>query len=352
MKKSLLLFASAFITSISFAQTIDVNLASNTYQQDFAALADTGVSSVLPTGWQIFELGVDTFDDCQYISDIALSTPGAFSLGDKPSLEYPYFVNPDSTERALGGRVNSSFVPIVRWGMKVKNTETDTAITSFQLTYKGETWYQPSNSQFDTIRVFYSTDADSVGDTTSVTWMPVPALDYIMQDTFDLDLILDLAYAGNLPGNNRMISGGVSGTPDLNVLPGKDFYIMWEIVRSTGATSSLGGVDDIDVTFVFGAQDIDTPDFVNTPKRKSLEASLYPTATTDDVTVKLSTSIKAVDWYITNTTGQRVKTGIIAASGYSESTTTIDVRELASGIYLMHLNGGDDKVRTLKFIKQ
>lgn len=362
MKKILLFIASAITVNAATAQSVNVTLTNKTYQQNFNTLEykDT-VGTALPNAWYIYEAGDLDYTNDEYYTNVHASSLGTFSLTDNidPDLlpSYVPLSSTDTSDHALGSRAHQQYIYISRYGAKFHNDETDSAITYLDVTYKGETWYQFFGQDTDSLIMYYSKTATGIDDTTAGVWMPIRSLSYPLKDSVDLDIAFQYNYAGNLPGNFKIISG--LATTGINVLPGEDFYLMWQPKSEIAATTNLGGIDDLDITFGFGVPDTTTPPDTDTnvnigftPKHNTLEASLYPTVAHQDVKIKISASLKNIGWYMTNAAGQRLMTGTIKASGYGETTETIDVRNMPAGAYFIYLQSDDDKIRTLRFVKE
>ena len=78
---------------------------------------------------------------------------------------------------------------------------------------------------------------------------------------------------------------------------------------------------------------------------QSLNSSVYPNPTTDFIKVDLSDNSNGVGFEVFNAVGVLIMTGNL-----SDEVSTIDVRNLPSGTYLMQLKGRQNT--RLKFVKQ
>ena len=78
---------------------------------------------------------------------------------------------------------------------------------------------------------------------------------------------------------------------------------------------------------------------------QSLNSSVYPNPTTDFIKVDLSDNSNGVGFEVFNAVGVLIMTGKL-----SDEVSTIDVRNLPSGTYLMQLKGRQNT--RLKFVKQ
>lgn len=357
MKKQLL----AFILAVSAlgqarAQAINVSISSNTYSQNFDGLAQSGTnneSNVMPANWYFAEAGDPTYANGKYLVKIQSPEPNIYSLGDDVSLN-PNITNPNPGDRALGASISQNFMPVGQFGAKFKNTEMDSAINGMQISFKGETWYEPSLTQIDTLALYYSIDADSIGDT-SATWVRLNA-NYKMQVSFNPDLLIIDNYNGNNMNNADMVTANIS---NMAIPANKEFYLMWKPRYSIGAQTGIGGIDDLNITFLFGSATIDTTDttdttitFVQNTPKAPLNATLYPNPTNDVVTVDINQVMADVKWFIMNSIGQRMDQGVLFRRGQSSLKSTLDVSKLPTGVYFLYLESDDGTLNTVRFIRQ
>jgi len=202
-----------------------ISLTSATYSQDFDTLANTGTSSILPTGWQIFEGG--TNGNAFYTAG-----NGDFNGGSA----YSYGAN-GSTERALGTFTSGNLSPIYLSAFFTNGL--DTAITDLSFAYVGEQW-RLGNNVNDRLTFQYSLNATAAN---NGTWTNLSSLDFAPVVTGGLTgtaALLD----GNNPNNQRQLSGSLSG---LSIAAGSRFAVRWIDTDVTG--NDIGfGVDDFRLT--------------------------------------------------------------------------------------------------------
>lgn len=129
--------------------------------EDFNTLEKLGESSVLPSGWYIYESG-------NAADQLYTAGNGYSSKGDTYS-----FGSIRSSDRSLGSRVTMNFS--ASWGVKVYNN-TGATLNSIKISFTGETWRVSSARRYDRIDFQYSTSANSLS--SSSGWINVDALDY------------------------------------------------------------------------------------------------------------------------------------------------------------------------------
>lgn len=187
------------------------------------ALATTGTSDTLPTGFEIEETGGDGLyaaDDGSNVND------GIYSYGTG--------VN---SERALGtmrlsGARGITVEPFI--GRKLNNNTGDT-IKYLYIRYVGEQWRRNgADGIADRLDFQYSTDATSL---TTGTWTDVDALDFVSPDTSAATTARD--------GNDSAYQTDISAWIEtLNIANGASFWIRWTDDNSTAATDGLA-IDDL-----------------------------------------------------------------------------------------------------------
>jgi hypothetical protein len=349
MKRILSLLALLVITASAYGQSIWATIASSHYTQNFDSLVKTGKGTKMPFAWSFFELGSSQYADGKYVTSSYVPGPNVFSLGDEGGgndVVYPGYTDnytPDHNDRAIGAAIHETFCPFARFGMAVTNGEADSVLSGFLLSYKGETWNQQTPlTQIDTLMFYYSLDADSVGDT-AANWIPVKNLSYLMVAGYDAVNAYSLNYAGNLPENSMVVNGAVD---NIMVIPGQEFFIMWEPKLGGNVQSALAGVDDLTMDFHFnGATGIK-----NINGRK-LTVHTFPNPATTMLNVQLSDINTPVNWRMVNNLGQEVKTGNFE-KGTSAHVETIDIAELPNGMYTIYLITEDRDRSAVRFIKQ
>lgn len=187
------------------------------------ALATTGTSDTLPTGFAIEETGGDGLyaaDDGSNVND------GIYSYGTG--------VN---SERALGtmrlsGARGITVEPFI--GRKLSNNTGDT-IKYLYIRYVGEQWRRNgADGIADRLDFQYSTDATSL---TTGTWTDVDALDFVSPDTSAATTARD--------GNDSAYQTDISAWIEtLNIANGASFWIRWTDDNSTAASDGLA-IDDL-----------------------------------------------------------------------------------------------------------
>lgn len=180
-------------------------LASDLYTQDFDSMGVTGTET--PTGWYVgAALPAATFT----------VTAGTGSAGPNGAIfGWNYGVagvNPD-TDRALGTACTGGDRNTV---IRLKNT-TVSNVTSFTITYDGETWRTHNDAGVaETNNLFYSLDLGA-------TWVALPAADYQSPIVASPSVAVDGNDAPNRVGG---ITTGVV-TPALPISPNGVIYVRW-----------------------------------------------------------------------------------------------------------------------------
>ncbi len=222
MKKKFLLvpiISGLLINTFVKAQTISLSAA--TYTQDFNALAITGTSSTLPTGWLFSESGTNA-------NALYNTGTGSNNAGDTYS-----FGASGNTDRAFGGLQSGSLLPII--GAAFTNN-TGSAIGSLTISYTGEQWRLGALAREDRLDFQFSINATSL---TTGTWTDVNQLDFIAPTKGPTVGALD----GNAAANKSSISFTLTGLPIEN---GATIYIRWIDFNASGADDGLA-VDDFSI---------------------------------------------------------------------------------------------------------
>jgi predicted extracellular nuclease len=202
-----------------------INFTGIAYNQDFNSLANSGTTNTsLPEGWEITETGGGARDNEQYAADT-----GASNTGDTYSYGSAF-----NAERALGGLRSGTLIPTI--GVSFTNN-TGSAITSLNISYRGEQWRLGASGRTDRLDFQYSLDATSL---TTGTWTDVNTLDFISPNPTATAGALD----GNAAGNNTTVTGVISG---LNIANGATFYLRWQDFDATGADDGLA-IDDFSLS--------------------------------------------------------------------------------------------------------
>jgi len=111
-----------FQFNLSIAQ---LSLTTNSYNENFNTLANSGTSSTMPTGWLFSETGSGAN---------TLYTAGTGSNNDGDTYSFGAL---SSSERALGGLQSGSLNPTFGAGF---TNNTGGTITSLTISYTGEQW--------------------------------------------------------------------------------------------------------------------------------------------------------------------------------------------------------------------
>ncbi len=186
------------------------------YTQDFNTLADTGLSSVTPTGWAFSESGSNA-NNTYAANDGTNNAGNTYSYGST-----------GSPDRAFGGLQSSSLVPTIG-AIFINNT--GVTITSLAVSYFGEEWRCGTTGRNDSILFQLSFDSSA--------WTRFPALDFVSPNVSTVG-----AKNGNDSTNRRTVSSTISGF----VIPqGMTFFIRWNDANASGADDGLA-VDDFSLT--------------------------------------------------------------------------------------------------------
>jgi predicted extracellular nuclease len=190
--------------------------------QDFNALTGGVAPQPWPAGWQVNEQGTGAAANGVY----TLGT-GSSNAGDT------YAFGSSSADRALGTLRSGTVVPYI--GAKFTNT-TGAAITSLDVSYRGEQWRLGTTGRgADHLDFQYSLNAD---DPFTGDWTNAHSLDFYSVNV--------TAAAGALDGNanSATVNGRVDG---VSIPAGATFWLRWFDVDASGSDDGLG-VDDVTVT--------------------------------------------------------------------------------------------------------
>jgi uncharacterized protein len=275
------------------------------YTQNFDALASSGTSSVVPTGWAFAEAGTNA--NTTYTAGTGSSNAGdTYSFGASAS-----------TDRAFGAVASGSLQATI--GASFTNN-TGNTITSLDIAFTTEQWRRGTTTQ-DVLAFSYSTTATSL---TTGTWTTVTALNAVS--------VAGCTASTNVAtnGNSAACRASVSATIGSLAIPnGATFWIRWADSDSSGSDDGLG-VDDFSLT----------PNASATPTLTVLPGSLTFTAVSGtnppSQTTTLSpstgtpsyTSLSDAAWLTAS-----------PASGATPQTVTIsaDTTGLAPGGYTGHV---------------
>jgi hypothetical protein len=219
--KNLILFI--FILTIGNKVTGQISITSLgvANSQNFDGLNNTGTASII-SNWEVSEPLLDGASDA---GDGTSTTAGLYSFGTGTN-----------ADRALGSLTSASVEPILIGAKFTNNTGQN--ISSISIQYSGEQWRLGSNALTDKLIFEYSTDAASVG--SSSTWIPVTALDFTSPITTGTPGALD----GNLTANRTTITANLA----VNIPSTTGFiYIRWRD-QQIGSDDHCLGIDDFTLT--------------------------------------------------------------------------------------------------------
>jgi len=203
----------------TLGNSISLNGIGVTETEDFNTLVSSGTSSVLPTGWHLYE--TDNNADNTYTAGSGTSNSGdSYSYGS-------------GSERALGGLCTNSLAPC--FGAKVTNN-VGGAVTNIAVTYSGETWRVASNNRSDQLDFQYSLNANSLSDGTA-NWVDFDGLDYTNpgQSTGNGSVQHSMTIADTIYGID-LLSGGV-------------IWIRWVDLNVSGSDDGMA-IDDFNITAI------------------------------------------------------------------------------------------------------
>lgn len=186
------------------------------YVQNFDTLANTGTSSLLPGGFEIFERG-------SAANALYTAGTGSNNAGDTYS-----FGAAGSTDRALGGLQSGALIPL--FGIQFTNMLGRT-ISALNISFVGEQYRLGALGRVDRLAFEFSTTATTLGATTGFT--PLTSLDFVAPTTAGTVGALD----GNAAANQRAISGTIAG---LELLQGQSIFLRFVDFNATGADDGLG----------------------------------------------------------------------------------------------------------------
>ena len=318
MKKLVLLFTTLTAMTAANAQ-INVTSANFTYTQNFNTLdASATNSSNLPLGWAIKEIGTSASANNMYRSGAGSSNAGdVYSFGDSAS-----------TERALGSIASGTNA--TSFGAKFMNTSATDTIKKFVISHRLEQWRVGDTlNKPDTTYFYYSTTADSVGDTVAAHWTEVPGLmlnSLVMVSTSTAGNSL----AGNASGNYATKADSFSVT----LLPGQHLIIKWVDKNTTGSDDGLA-IDDVNITF----RGTGITSVANT-KYTSMPLSILGYASANEMTIGFTATEAAIyGLEVYDITGRMLhKESINATTGTQKYT--VSGMNLTTGLYIVKLSNG------------
>lgn len=356
MKKTITSFlAIIFCITSLFGQGINISQTDSVYNQNFDSLAKTGSSNKLPYGWYFYELGNSTYADGKYETDLYQGlVPNIYSLGDdatnNPNNPHNQ-PNPNPNDRSLGIQLHTSYLPNARIGLRVNNNDS-LAIQSIEVSFKGETWYRYGNvggaPPIDTMAFYVrkmsaTTDSFAIDklDVDGLLWTRCKQLSYILEDSFDLNNFVFVNYAGNLASNSKTISGLFLLPQNLQIQPGESMYLSWKPILDNGTYNSIGGIDDLHLTFHYGPVGIDDI-------QKLAEINLYPNPATNSIIIRNLSIENTYKYSIYNLYGQKYLSSVI----HNMLNHKVDISDLPSGVYYINVESENSNSVNIKFIKQ
>ncbi len=141
-------------------------------------------------------------------------------------------------------------------------------------------------------------------------------------------------------------------TKDGDFIPGENSELSWWLTvkdKKQPASATLYFVDragnDTSVTITYEPSAIDPTNVVEIP---SSQYRLYPTPSTNDITVSLKNSASIVRYEIFDIDGN----SILSGEGNKSSTQTISTQALSAGTYMIKIITADNEYLRDKFIKQ
>ena len=317
MKKIALLLTTLVAVTAARAQ-INITSANFTYSQDFNSLdASATNSSNLPTGWAIKETGTSASANNMYRSGYGSSNAGdVYSFGDSAS-----------TDRALGSIASGTNA--TSFGAKFMNTSTDT-VKKFVISHRLEQWRVGDTiNKPDTTYFYYSTIADSVGDTVAANWTEIPGL---MLNSL---VTVSTSTAGNaLAGNTAGNFGTKADSFAVTVSPGQHLIIKWVDKNCTGSDDGLA-IDDVNIAFRgTGAAGVADTKFISMP------LTILGSGSANQMTVGFTaTEAGKYSLEVYDITGRMLHNeSVNAATGTQRYTVT--GMNLAAGLYIVKLSNG------------
>lgn len=231
--KTKILFLFLFASIFGWGQ-FNIDAGSTNYTQNFNSLTSgTWINNTTLTGWYVRTSATALISS--YGANTGTTTTAGF---------YAYGVagaNP-LTDRALGFSTTNSFTGsagagknFIGWRLK---NNTGAKITSISVTWTGEQWRKESNTNSQTIELFYQTGI-TVNDLTTGTWSATSS-------TFTSP-ITGSATGTNLDGNlpvNRVAS--INATITVDIEDGEEIMLRWDDLNDSGNDHHLT-IDDVTI---------------------------------------------------------------------------------------------------------
>ena len=197
-------------------------LTADGYAQNFNSLASTGgqVNRVLPTGWQIHEVGTGSTSATANANGFYYAGSSTGQNGAVGAVSY----GQASSDRALGARVTAE-VPLTYFGAIFQNN-LGGVVDSLNLGFRGEQWVNGFSRA--TLNFQYSVDATSL---TNGTWTSFSALDFLApnsspQGTTTLERLSTTFVNGNSAAFSQSLDGVIGG---LAIADGATFGLRWSL---------------------------------------------------------------------------------------------------------------------------
>ncbi len=216
------LVAVVLLASVAPAQ-IPITSFFTPYTQDFNTLVASGTGSVMPAGWLFLESGTNA-------NTTYTAGTGSGNAGDTYS-----FGASGSSERALGGLLSSSLVPLYG-AVFVNSPLLANDINSLIVSYTGEQWRLGATGRADRLDFQYSLDATSLN---TGTWVDVDALDFVAPNSTGTVGALD----GNAAANRVAISSTIGG---LSLPTNGTIWFRWVDFNATSSDDGLA-IDDFSI---------------------------------------------------------------------------------------------------------
>jgi hypothetical protein len=203
-----LALALAFSNIAAFAQ-ISIPNAGFTYTQDFNTLAASGTNNTaVPSGWAFFETSFfysvnTTYRAGDASGDYSEQTFDTYSLGATGNSDRAFGSITSTGQDTLNTTIGACFT-----------NNTGATITSFTITYTGETWRVASPNRVDGLVFQYNQNTTGING--AGTWTPFTALNYFNPG--------DPTEGGGSMRHSTVVSATISG---LNIAPGNTFCFRW-----------------------------------------------------------------------------------------------------------------------------
>ncbi len=234
------------------ASGISLTSLGTAYTQNFTALATSGASDIVPSGWSFSETGANA--NATYTAG-----DGSSNAGDT----YSFGIGSD---RAFGSLQSSSLISAL--GACFTNN-TGQAITSLEISFTGEQWRLGTAGRADRLDFQYSTDATSL---TTGTWFQVDTLDFASPNTTAATGALD----GNAAANRTAVTASITG---LSVPSGATVFIRWTDFNASGTDDGLA-IDEFSLTAKGGITPPPTLTAIHTIQGNGGSSSLVETTVT------------------------------------------------------------------------